>query len=977
MRFLTDTCIAILVISAMSFAEEPNVVWTKTYGTADWEKILSVRQTSDGGFIMVGHVGLSDNARVYLIKTDCLGNIEWTTTPDSVGCIGKCVEIAVDDGYVVVGQRKQGHDYNAFLMKFLLNGELDWYKKYPNEDGQANYIQQTEDGNYLIVGAMKPSQLKVVKAWALKVWPNGTPQWEHTLQSPNPNFTDYGLAGCETGEPVQPIPGYVITGKWSNPGDYNIFLEKLDPFGNSLWTANFGSDHEDEGMSVKEVNDGYVITGLYTDRAWLVKRDFDGTPLWAEFIDQPTGHFSEGYDLEVTVDSGFIIGGVMRLTGGSSSDVYVVETDDDGNILWSKIIGGEEHDYGYSIERIGENAYIIAGATLSFGAGLMDGYLIKLGDMLNDTDNPLALAYNGNRHLVREPNTETLHLVYTRDGQITYQYSSNGGTEWDLPVIVGTGEFPAIVLDSDHLPSVAWTDEEGGLWYRRKMSGETWSNVYHLDNPTGPSAPHLNSPPAIAIHPSNPNTVHILVTRSGLIQESRYAHTLEDFSFPINDPEQGWFDIIEEKLGPLEPPLRTFPSIASCEVDNSLHATWQRVDTICYAVKPRNDPWENWGASFQQQGRQSVHSFVETYGDSIIVVWQHVEPSTRQEDIYRGARHISYPGFVSGNFSLTPSLVSEYPVNGSGFFTAYAEEPTTGTPYDVYYKTRSSDDRMNITNTQSNSSYPQCAARFTQDKYLYTAWQEGNEAPYAIKFEKRKHLDQRDKAYLSSTNGQNLPSSYLVARDSFIDAWQIPVDIGNMATTYRFPLEPGYAYKAKAVVYHEGSGPWSGRIKIDNNLQFNVTYSGNVPETLECWIPPVLYEDSVLTVSFNRITGDFAAIGPIYIYRYEYEGTGGGPMSQQDQPMQSTSIAVFPNPFTERLNVTYQTTGRSNAELKVYDVTGRLVKQFALPSRETLNQIVWDSIDDQGQEVPQGVYFLRVDNPDSGDMICQKVLKVK
>ena len=29
------------------------------------------------------------------------------------------------------------------------------------------------------------------------------------------------------------------------------------------------------------------------------------------------------------------------------------------------------------------------------------------------TDDPLTMAYNGNRHLVRHPNTENLHLVYT------------------------------------------------------------------------------------------------------------------------------------------------------------------------------------------------------------------------------------------------------------------------------------------------------------------------------------------------------------------------------------------------------------------------------------------------------------------------------------------------------------------------------------------------------------------------------------
>jgi hypothetical protein len=240
-----------------------------------------------------------------------------------------------------------------------------------------------------------------------------------------------------------------------------------------------------------------------------------------------------------------------------------------------------------------------------------------------------------------------------------------------------------------------------------------------------------------------------------------------------------------------------------------------------------------------------------------------------------------------------------------------------------------------------------------------------------------EHVETKDMAYLSSPNGHNLSSPYLVARDSFISDWQIPVDIGNVTTTYQFPLIPGYAYKAKAVVYHEGSGPWSGRITIDNNLQFSVTYNANVPETLECWIPPALYEDSVATVSFSRISGDFAAIGPIYIYRYEYDGGGGGPMSQQSQPMHNTSITVFPNPFTENLNITYQITGQNGADLKIYDVTGRLVKQFDLASSTPSNHIIWDGVDDHGRTVPQGIYFLRIDNLKSGDILCRKVLRIR
>jgi hypothetical protein len=318
----------------------------------------------------------------------------------------------------------------------------------------------------------------------------------------------------------------------------------------------------------------------------------------------------------------------------------------------------------------------------------------------------------------------------------------------------------------------------------------------------------------------------------------------------------------------------------------------------------------------------------------------------------------------------------------SSFFTVFADEPyypPVNSNYDIYYKVDPEGPLFNISQTELKSIYPQADARFSLwHKYLYTSWLEGNEEPYEIRFKKIEYIDptKGDPAYLTSAQGNSLPSPYLVARDSFIADWQVPVDIGNTATTYQFPLVPGYAYKARAVFYHENSGPWSGRIRIDNNLQFVVTYNANIPETLECWIPPALYEDSVLTVSFNRITGDFAAIGPIYIYRYEYD-VSGGPMSQQSSVMNDGSIAIFPNPFKDQLHILNQTSTQGRMDLKLYDITGRLVKRFDLPSSASFDHITWNGIDDSGRVVPQGVYFLRIDNLDTGGIICRKVLMVK
>jgi hypothetical protein len=88
-------------------------------------------------------------------------------------------------------------------------------------------------------------------------------------------------------------------------------------------------------------------------------------------------------------------------------------------------------------------------------------------------------------------------------------------------------------------------------------------------------------------------------------------------------------------------------------------------------------------------------------------------------------------------------------------------------------------------------------------------------------------------------------------------------------------------------------------------------------------------------------------------------------------------ITVFPNPFKTTLNIVLQTLGQSRIDLKLYDVTGRLVKQFSSLSSESCKRITWDGIDNKGRAVPQGIYFLRIDNLDSGDILCRKVLRVE
>ncbi len=74
------------------------------------------------------------------------------------------------------------------------------------------------------------------------------------------------------------------------------------------------------------------------------------------------------------------------------------------------------------------------------------------------------------------------------------------------------------------------------------------------------------------------------------------------------------------------------------------------------------------------------------------------------------------------------------------------------------------------------------------------------------------------------------------------------------------------------------------------------------------------------------------------------------------------TLKLYPNPFYNRVNIQY-CIGHSakGMELKIYDATGRLVKEF---SHATNQRILWNGTDDSNRKLPSGVYFLKFETKD-------------
>jgi hypothetical protein len=79
----------------------------------------------------------------------------------------------------------------------------------------------------------------------------------------------------------------------------------------------------------------------------------------------------------IRASDGYVVVGTTSSIGGGLSDVYLVKTDFNGNVRWSRTYGGADQDYGSVVISDGDS-YVVAGSTRSFGNGSMDFFLIKV-----------------------------------------------------------------------------------------------------------------------------------------------------------------------------------------------------------------------------------------------------------------------------------------------------------------------------------------------------------------------------------------------------------------------------------------------------------------------------------------------------------------------------------------------------------------------------------------------------------------------
>lgn len=99
--------------------------WNKTYGGTESDQVMSVIQTNDGGYALIGITWSFDAVYndPWLIKTDVNGNMQWDKIFEGQGNdYGHSVIQTRDGGYALLCLQSQGHpNYDFWLIKLITN----------------------------------------------------------------------------------------------------------------------------------------------------------------------------------------------------------------------------------------------------------------------------------------------------------------------------------------------------------------------------------------------------------------------------------------------------------------------------------------------------------------------------------------------------------------------------------------------------------------------------------------------------------------------------------------------------------------------------------------------------------------------------------------------------------------------------------------------------------------------------------------
>lgn len=362
----------------IKLSSDGEIVWDKNLGGFYDDNLIAGIQTRDGGYLLGGtsysdaggdktedNLSLAPWVDFWIVKTDGNGNKQWDATLGGVFNESlSAIQQTADGGYILGGSSdspagddksedtrgETGHkDY--WIVRIDSVGNKMWDKTIGGDDEDIlTSLQQTTDGGYLLggytssnTGFDKTQDLwggdGDVDYWVVRIDAFGNILWDKDLGGTGSDYLirvlatsddEYILGGISTsevgGDKTQPI--------WGDSMYYDLWVLKLDQFGEKIWDRSFGGAKAENILSSLEQSKdgGYLIGGtsysgidgdkteenLGLEQSWILKIDNEGHKQWDKTL-HTNGHDEVGFVIQTLDDCYLMANSTSAGIGGDKS----------------------------------------------------------------------------------------------------------------------------------------------------------------------------------------------------------------------------------------------------------------------------------------------------------------------------------------------------------------------------------------------------------------------------------------------------------------------------------------------------------------------------------------------------------------------------------------------------------------------------------------------------------------------------------
>jgi hypothetical protein len=268
-----------------------SVSWVQSFGYSGSDVPYSIIQTNDQGYLLSGVLDVSASngqgdrltniqgrhagGDYWIIKLSSSGVKEWSNYYG--GTFTDTAYSAIqtnDNGYIIVGSSDSTDvdisnnkgNYDFWIIKISELGTLIWEKSFGGDQvDEARSISQMADGNYLVIGDTRSSNIDVSQnngaadVWIIKISPEGSLIWEKTLGG---SSFDVGRSISKTLD-----DGFLIAGNSRssdgvldiNNGQNDALVMKINNSGYLEWQKTIGGTEVDFFNGVEELIDGSIV----------------------------------------------------------------------------------------------------------------------------------------------------------------------------------------------------------------------------------------------------------------------------------------------------------------------------------------------------------------------------------------------------------------------------------------------------------------------------------------------------------------------------------------------------------------------------------------------------------------------------------------------------------------------------------------------------------------------------------------------